>query len=189
MKAISSIIVIMLMVIISIIVFVGAYFTFLDVAKTSATGSEEAIEKGTIVLGQKLSVDNVYNNEFYIRNIGNVAVKGDELAIFVNGQQVDIITYPETIESKQIGKFVLNESQIGEFSGKAEVKITAAGLGDTQIVTFPSPTMIVDLSFLPVKGSFPNFVRQNRTFTVNANVTCIGRACGNINAAVRYNSL
>jgi len=209
MKGVSALVVILLIVVITIFMFSMVYLTVFGVLTESGEGTEEIVEGKQEAMNQKFAIDNANANEVYIRNAGDVAVNGGNLKFFVNGQSVDIISFPESIPPKQVGTFVLDPTQLSPFSEiRVEVKVTGIGLDDSKIVMFnitgvttttsttststtttlpPSNIYLSVVLDTPIELSSSN-VQQNGTFVVRANVTCVGGNCGNINGTLRYNA-
>jgi len=139
MKAISAIVTTLLLIIIVISISSSVYFFYLETTEKSAADTEEAIERGKTIIGQKLAIDNAHKNEVFIRNTGSIDISGKELKFFVNGQGIDVLSFPDVIKPKDIATFVLNDTQLSLLPDPAELKITSLGLGDTKVVDFYEP--------------------------------------------------
>src|SRR3989344_1356806 len=146
MKGISALVAIILLLFITITIAGFVYTFFMDLqeksGETVAQQSKDEIKR----TGTDLKVDNVYNNQVFIRNTGKSSIDTSKIAFYLNDEFVNVIPSQATIEPGKVVNFTFTSVTPQENDiVKASIGQTSASFlmrPDTKppVIAFIAPT-------------------------------------------------
>src|SRR3972149_4497179 len=126
-KGITPIITVLLLLLIGVAMIGFAFAFFSNIFGTTKTETETALNQSLTALGKNVRIENVNGNNITIRNMGTKAITPSDLAFFVENTQVSF-SGPASLQSSQIGNYILNSSQLAMLPDPGNLKITTPGL-------------------------------------------------------------
>jgi len=173
MKAISAVIVIILILLIVVglslllYFFVGRFFGL-----ATEVGASKA-NKTTEELSTWITIESIFMNDIYVRNIGESDVSN--FAVYINDERVNFIA-PSFIKSGEVGIITISDFISKYVSKGDEIKVTGGG-GAIASKKFPDPcdSAILCLKFDEASGkiTYDNSKNENDGSLIDANVTNI----------------
>src|SRR3989344_2014751 len=107
MKGISALIAIILLLFITITIAGFTYTFFMQLQEKSGETVREQSRQELQRTGTEFKIDNVYNNQIFIRNTGKASIDASKIALYINDEFVNAVPEQSTIDPGKIVKFTL----------------------------------------------------------------------------------
>jgi flagellin-like protein len=134
MKAITPIIGVILLILITISIVGVAFVFFSGLTTTVSEEAEGALEQQRTMIGAPFEIINVDKNQVLLRNSGTSTLSNPRF--YVNN--VEVGSSGPSIDSGKFGTFTLNDSQLAMLPDPAPLRVEAAGFSQEETVDFYS---------------------------------------------------